>query len=63
MGATHVAVGMDFVTHATTEQLVAVDPGDLPENVPQSDIDPAHRRRSENPVSMPEVLSRINCQM
>jgi len=58
LATTEVAVGTHPVSNRPTPQLRARHVGDLSGDVPQCDVDSRNRRRTNNAVAVPEVLTK-----
>ena len=56
LAAAEVPVQPDVVSHGAAPQLVAGNAVHLAEDVPERDVDPAHRRAADDVVAVPEVL-------
>ena len=57
LAAAEVPVEPHVVAHRPAPQLVAGDAVHLAEDVPERDVDPAHRRPADDVVAVPEVLA------
>ncbi len=55
--AAQMAVEPDVVPHRPAPELVAGDAVHLAEDVPEGDVDAAHRGAADDPVAVPEVLA------